>query len=49
MDVLRFTIYILVYVHDYLVLILNRAGSGHFISGPGRVRAGRFRPGSGSG
>ena len=26
-----------------------RAGSGHFFSGPGRVRAGLFWPGSGSG
>ena len=27
----------------------SRAGSGHFFSGPGRVQAGRFWPGSGSG
>ena len=27
----------------------NRAGSGHFLNGPGRVRASRFWPGSGSG
>ena len=28
---------------------ISRAGSGYFFSGPGRIRAGRFWPGSGSG
>ena len=31
------------------VSVTSRAGSGHFFSGPGRVRAGLFWPGSGSG